>query len=580
MGRESNGSTVVLRRASIQEGPDERSATLLDVSEAYLRGSVQGFPALSRWLRWWRRARVRMSTADIHNNLQQVISSPNVTLVWWVAAVELRRTGKCLAVDERDEEGAGEWGGSSETRSSALEQGPIKYNIVWAWSMIIAIPIFQLFLLVAVLVYQLTEGAPALVENLSLDTPFKNTAARVCPVWDQSEDAEFMHKFNLITKTILFCVSILKLHMMNANWRVISYLGSLKFDAVSNVLLFVASILELSGRVMFTTGCFLLLVESENVVDALLNCLALHFVIEFEDLLTQLSPRLTQSSTVALRRLCAANKHSDIALFFSVPDRKWAPYAFHRLCCWGRCVCLALRSALVGLWVLLVVLFVQSLPSCYSILMTPDAYAQQHRIPHNDMRLFRPFYETHGSSLLMALAQVADGCAYTSNPNHAEYNAGAYSYGAYWICNGYYVMPPAPPLPPPPPPPSPQAPLSPLWPYGAEYWVSPRPPPPSPPPPPGPPASPLSLSDFTELQQELAILKRQFAALNHTVASVVVCSNSCHSPGCQGVGCSLAFDGVCDDGGIGAEHNLCDPGTDCGDCGPRPVAAGASLIQP
>ena len=248
--------------------------------------------------------------------------------------------------------------------------------------------------------------------------------------------------------------------MMNANWRVISYLGSLKFDAVSNVLLFVASILELSGRVMFTTGCFLLLVESENVVDALLNCLALHFVIEFEDLLTQLSPRLTQSSTVALRRLCAANKHSDIALFFSVPDRKWAPYAFHRLCCWGRCVCLALRSALVGLWVLLVVLFVQSLPSCYSILMTPDAYAHQHWIPHNDMRLFRPFYETHGSSLLMALAQVADGCAYTSNPNHAEYNAGAYSYGAYWICNGYYVMPPAPPPPPPPPPPSPQAPLS------------------------------------------------------------------------------------------------------------------------
>ena len=110
--------------------------------------------------------------------------------------------------------------------------------------------------------------------------------------------------------------------------------------------------------------------------------------------------------------------------------------------------------------------------------------------------------------------------------------------------------------------------------------VSPRPPPPSPPPLPGPPASPLSLSDFTELQQELAILKSQLAALNHTVASVVVCSNSCHSQGCQGVGCSLAFDGVCDDGGIGAEHNLCDPGTDCGDCGPRPVAAGASLIQP
>ena len=38
-----------------------------------------------------------------------------------------------------------------------------------------------------------------------------------------------------------------------------------------------------------------------------------------------------------------------------------------------------------------------------------------------------------------------------------------------------------------------------------------------------------------------------------------LCSNSCY----------WADDGVCDDGGHGAEYVECDLGTDCNDCGPR-----------
>ncbi len=34
--------------------------------------------------------------------------------------------------------------------------------------------------------------------------------------------------------------------------------------------------------------------------------------------------------------------------------------------------------------------------------------------------------------------------------------------------------------------------------------------------------------------------------------------------------CFYAFDGDCDDGGPGADFDLCDYGTDCADCGPRP----------
>lgn len=33
--------------------------------------------------------------------------------------------------------------------------------------------------------------------------------------------------------------------------------------------------------------------------------------------------------------------------------------------------------------------------------------------------------------------------------------------------------------------------------------------------------------------------------------------------------CSDAFDGLCDDGGPGADFSICDFGTDCADCGPR-----------
>ena len=41
--------------------------------------------------------------------------------------------------------------------------------------------------------------------------------------------------------------------------------------------------------------------------------------------------------------------------------------------------------------------------------------------------------------------------------------------------------------------------------------------------------------------------------------SDVVCSDSC----------IFAFDGECDDGGMGAVFSVCAWGTDCGDCGPR-----------
>ena len=39
--------------------------------------------------------------------------------------------------------------------------------------------------------------------------------------------------------------------------------------------------------------------------------------------------------------------------------------------------------------------------------------------------------------------------------------------------------------------------------------------------------------------------------------------------------CQFAFDGECDDGGIGSVYAICDVGSDCSDCGPR-----ANAIKP
>ncbi len=46
-----------------------------------------------------------------------------------------------------------------------------------------------------------------------------------------------------------------------------------------------------------------------------------------------------------------------------------------------------------------------------------------------------------------------------------------------------------------------------------------------------------------------------------------MCQNSCWYPN----------DGDCDDGGANSQYSLCQYGTDCGDCGPRPVASGGGF---
>jgi bacterioferritin-associated ferredoxin len=39
--------------------------------------------------------------------------------------------------------------------------------------------------------------------------------------------------------------------------------------------------------------------------------------------------------------------------------------------------------------------------------------------------------------------------------------------------------------------------------------------------------------------------------------------------------CQFAFDGECDDGGVGSVYSICEVGSDCSDCGPR-----ANAIKP
>ena len=57
-----------------------------------------------------------------------------------------------------------------------------------------------------------------------------------------------------------------------------------------------------------------------------------------------------------------------------------------------------------------------------------------------------------------------------------------------------------------------------------------------------------------------------------------ICENTCRSPFNNG-GDEFAGNEHCQDGGEGAEGNMCARGTDCTDCGPRNYSPPLSLIH-
>ena len=122
-------------------------------------------------------------------------------------------------------------------------------------------------------------------------------------------------------------------------------------------------------------------------------------------------------------------------------------------------------------------------------------------------------------------------------------------------CGVRFVPAPAP-MPPPSPPVSPPPPPPPL----------PPPPPPSPPPPPPPPYNPhddkAPPAPPGGYNAECALLG---GIIGDDGVTCVLCSTDC-------IGTPhWASDGICDDGGPGAQYDGCELGTDCDDCGPRDV---------
>jgi hypothetical protein len=65
-----------------------------------------------------------------------------------------------------------------------------------------------------------------------------------------------------------------------------------------------------------------------------------------------------------------------------------------------------------------------------------------------------------------------------------------------------------------------------------------------------------------------------FAPLALIAAAALPASSSAQSMLCTNT-CSTAFDNECDDGGPGSLYSICELGSDCSDCGPRPQANAA-----
>ena len=185
----------------------------------------------------WRQKRIAKEAAKLYSAIDEVLATPNTSLVWWAAAVELRSTGVCLTFEHEDEPAM------DVKLASVMRHRRLSYNVYWAWFMIVATPLFQLVLVVLVLSYQL------FADRFDEDMPYRSLVAHMCI--DVDDDFVFttpgktIIAISFASSCILFYLGLMQLHLGSMEWRVISFIGSLSYDPVSNELLLAGTCQEL-----------------------------------------------------------------------------------------------------------------------------------------------------------------------------------------------------------------------------------------------------------------------------------------------------------------------------------------------
>lgn len=140
-----------------------------------------------------------------------------------------------------------------------------------------------------------------------------------------------LHVLKITFIVMLFRLGVIEMRSEASEWQVISFLSSLRFDAYANVLLYLCSVLEQVAEALYSTTLYVILVSHPDWLDCVLNCLALTFIMQLDNMMIKISPRLQASASHTLGEMVAQVEYTDLVIFHAGPRRRWAPWALHRL---------------------------------------------------------------------------------------------------------------------------------------------------------------------------------------------------------------------------------------------------------
>lgn len=257
------------------------------------------------------RTRTKQEAATLRATLSSVVEEPNTCLSYWVEFIDLHvvKHTEAQAVDP------------ALAAQLALPSGGVCsccdkcFPVSRQAFMILHVPIIQMGILFALLQYQWNE---------EIDWEGGETMCRAVD-GDSSSTADMTYDITL------FYLGISELRSMQYEWQVMSFLASLRPNPGANFLLYVCYTIAQGCEMLYALNLYLLLMHTPDLLDCLLNCLALTFVMELDNMKMKLYPRLQGAAAQTLAELSDGAEYTDFVLFAAAPRVRWAPWGLHYL---------------------------------------------------------------------------------------------------------------------------------------------------------------------------------------------------------------------------------------------------------
>ena len=261
---------LTVRRANVADGGAESaeqrhmadSTAESAAEELNLKANSEFVDLVANRLKGLRRLRwsVPDSATVLRSSLGDVIQAPNSPLSWWVAMVELRRSGVWLPTYVGDEVDA--------RLKPHLEWKPccLLRSRLYASMRMVEMPLIQLAILVTLLHYQLHDVL--------------DWSGGKMPLCIAEGEGVRVRAVEVGFNCALFYLGIMEMRQGGIEWTVIPFLSSLRVDPFANALLYICALSEQVCQVLYALNLYLLLEHTPDLIDCLLNCLALTFVME------------------------------------------------------------------------------------------------------------------------------------------------------------------------------------------------------------------------------------------------------------------------------------------------------------